>query len=385
MKSPALKQALSAKWLSVALGLGLLFLLLLLHQAFPGSFWTKSIPIPKSSDSIQNANSGVIPNIVHFVHLVEQSPDATFEFPFRQFVAIYSAWYYLRPEKLYIHTNLEEPLIMDALEKTESPYTKAVVRLPGVTFRHATPPDHTTSGLAIDKLPNQSDFVRTVVLGEMGGIYLDDDSYTLRDLKPLRNIGFENIIGQQLNGQICPAVIMSKPGNKLMEAYHTLQNSVFNPARWALHATDLLTTLALDFQLPDNQVLILPQDAFFPLNWRGDELTAIYQVHEDPGLSPANNKDSQNLEEYVKDFQLYGPKTWQKDWRASYTLHGWTSGIRGELNDEQRAAMFGKFGDITLEYVLARNSNFALAVYPAVKHALDNGVLDGAKDRSSQP
>ena len=61
-------------------------------------------------------------------------------------------------------------------------------------------------------------------------------------------------------------------------------------------------------------------------------------------------------------------------------LHGWTSGIRGELNDEQRATMFGKFGGITLDYVLARNSNFALAVYPAVKHALDNGHLDAARN-----
>ena len=66
--------------------------------------------------------------------------------------------------------------------------------------------------------------------------------------------------------------------------------------------------------------------------------------------------------------------------RASFVLHGWTSGLRGELNDEQRATIFGKFGGITLDYILARNSNFALALYPAVKHALDNGVLVAAED-----
>lgn len=102
-------------------------------------------------------------------------------------------------------------------------------------------------------------------------------------------------------------------------------------------------------------------------------------------MSPVNNKDSQDLPEYVKDFHLYGPKTWQKDLRTSYVLHGWTSGIRGEMNDEERASVFGKYGHITLEYILARNSNFALAVYPAVQHALDNGVLDDAKDSESQP
>lgn len=41
--------------------------------------------------------------------------------------------------------------------------------------------------------------------------------------------------------------------------------------------------------------------------------------------------------------------------------------------------MFGKFGGITLEYVLAQNNNFARAVYPAVKHALDNGIITPGK------
>ena len=164
------------------------------------------------------------------------------------------------------------------------------------------------------------------------------------------------------------------PGDQLIIIIKA--DSVFNPSRWALHATDLLTTLAQDFQSPDDQILVLPQDAFFPFNWRGDDLKLIYQIHEDPGLSPVNNKNSQDLLEYIKDFHLHAPETWQKDWRASYVLHGWTSGIKAELSDEERTTMFGNFGGITINYVLARNSNFALAVYPAVRHALDNGTLD---------
>jgi len=201
MKCSALKPALNAKWVSIALGLILLSLLLFFHQAFPGSLSTESFHVLNPSVSIQNADLATIPNIVHFVHLVEQPSDPAFDFPFRQFIAIYSAWYYLQPERIYIHTNVEEQLIENAIKESENPYTKAVVKLPGISFRHAKPPDHTTSGAAIDKLPNQSDFVRTVILGEMGGTYLDDDSYVLRDLKPLRNIGFENVVGQQLNGR----------------------------------------------------------------------------------------------------------------------------------------------------------------------------------------
>ena len=319
-----------------------------------------------------------IPNIVHFVHLLEpnKTSNPVLEFPFRQFVAIYSAWYYLQPQAIYIHTNIEDRLIEQALIRSTNPYSKVVSKLPGIKFNLQIAPNRTTSGDRIDKLPNQSDFVRTTILKEFGGIYLDDDSYVLRDLKPLRRLGFENVVGWQENGQICPAVILSTPKNKLMDAYHVLQDKVFDPDKWAQHATDLLTTLARDFQEPGGQILILPQDTFFPYSWVPAGLQNIYQVKSAPGRDPIVNKDTENMTDYIDNFQLVPPNTWQKDWRSTYVLHGWTSGIEMQLNDKQRAAMFGKYKSITLEYVLSKSNNFARAVYPAVKHALDTGVID---------
>ena len=168
-----------------------------------------------------------------------------------------------------------------------------------------------------------------------------------------------------------------------MKAYHDLQDGAFDPNHWAWHATDLLTTLALEFQIPDRQVLILPHETFIPFGWFPEDLKGIYNVHDDPGKPIINNKDSQNMEEFIRNFELHKPKTWQHDWRSSYVLHGFTSGIQGQLNDAEREEMFGKFGGITLDYVLAQNSNFARAVYPAVKHALDNGYLDHIEDTTS--
>ena len=284
MQYPACKPA--TKWTLAALSL-VLVSLLLLHQLLPIGFTAKSLHIPSLKDSAEKCLTTLetprIPNIVHFVHLVKPSPNPSFEFPFRQFTAIYSAWHYLRPDVIYIHTNVEEHLIEETVKRTTNPYTRAVSKLPGVKFSHHTAPDQTTSGVPIDKLPNQSDFVRTDILDKLGGIYLDDDSYVLRDLEPLSRIHFENIVGKQVNGQICPAVIMSTPGNKLMKAYHALQDSVFDPHFWAHHATDLLTTLAQDFQKPDHQVLILPQDTFFPFAWFPEDLKMMYQVHDDAG------------------------------------------------------------------------------------------------------
>lgn len=422
MQYPATKTTLSPKSTFTALALVLVSLVLLLHQYLPGVFRAPTSPGLENSatspiqhaveavqsvspdglgnndlgkpESLGNKHLGgiedsgrvisTIPNIVHFVHLVNPSEDPVFEFPFRQFIAIYSAWHYLQPDLIYIHTNVEKHLIETTLKNTTNPYTRAVSKLPCVKFNHQQAPNHTTSGIAIDKLPNQSDFVRTEVLRKYGGIYLDDDAYVLRDLKPLRSLAFENIVGRQANAQICPAVILATPENKLMTAYHALQDRVFDSNSWARHATDLLTSLVLDFQIPDHQVLILPQDTFFPLQWGQPELEVIYQVHNDTDSRDhevlADQSEAQmNMTDFIDNFQMDKSNAWKRDWRCSYVLHGWTSGIDMNMDENSRKGLFGEFGAITPAYVMARNSNFARAVYPAVKHAIDHDVLQEAK------
>ena len=218
---------------------------------------------------------------------------------------------------------------------------------------HQTPPNHTKYGVSIDKLPEKSNLVRAGDLEEFGGIYLDADSYVFQDLDPLPCTGFENVVGQRANTQICPAVILAAPGNKMMEAYHNLHQRVFRLNRWALHATDLLTTVAREFQMPDRQVLVLPYSTFFPFDWVNAELKKLYQVYQDLGVPAVNNKGIKNLTEFVDNFQLYESKTWQKDWRSVYVLHRWSSGIEKHLNVQEVQEMFGKFGGITPQYVLA--------------------------------
>ena len=62
-------------------------------------------------------------------------------------------------------------------------------------------------------------------------------------------------------------------------------------------------------------------------------------------------------------------------------LHGWTSSIKNNFDgNENTPELFDEYKGISLDYVLARNSNFARAVYPAVKDALDSGFLDEFMD-----
>ena len=117
--------------------------------------------------------------------------------------------------------------------------------------------------MKIVKLPNKSDFVRTRVMKRWGGIYLDEDIYLLKDLSVLRHAGFQNVVGRQAYGAICPALFLSMPENELITAYHALQDSVFDGG-WSTHAVELLERLVLEFSDRDRQVLVLEQEAFFP-------------------------------------------------------------------------------------------------------------------------
>ena len=164
-----------------------------------------------------------------------------------------------------------------------------------------------------------------------------------------------------------------------MSAYHTLQDSIFD-GEWQTHATTLLTTLVKDFQQPEGQVLVLDQEAFFPLSWMMDDLVTMYGDNDEAegeGVEVVNNRPTTNLTEYVHNFHLDPPATWKRDWRLSYVLHGWMSALKRNVEKLEEREGFGDFSEgITLDYVLAGRSNFALAVRPAVRHALDTGVLD---------
>ena len=172
-----------------------------------------------------------------------------------------------------------------------------------------------------------------------------------------------------------------------MSAYHALQDSIFD-GEWQTHATTLLTTLVRDFQEPDGQVLVLDKETFFPLSWMHDDLVTLYGVNEHSASSVegANNRPTENLTDFIENFHLQPPaETWKRDWRLSYVLHGWTTSLTRNLEMlEREDGVFGEFGEgITLEYVLAGRSNFAVAVGKAVRHAVETGVLDHVGNMST--
>ena len=323
-----------------------------------------------------------IPNIVHFVHMIRGSDEEpVFEIAFRQFIAIYSAQYYLNPGTIYIHTNIEERLIEAAINASMTPYSHILTRLPNIIFNQVSPPLRTSRGKDVHELAHRSDLVRTQVLKEWGGLYLDEDSYVIKDLRPLRNSGFRTIVGLESDDKISNAVIFTAPGSNLITTFEALQEDSYDGDSTA-HSMDLLTHLAQDFSGTDKGVLILPRQAFYSIDEHG--LKDFYRIDQvDPDERPLTDcEECQDVNTYLeKADEEDEDEDSRVNWRGAYVLHGCDSALRDMQEHED---VFGSDGDITVEYVLERKSLFASAVYPAIRHAMDAGLLDGIEDELTQ-
>lgn len=366
-----------------AVGAGFLFFLFVLLGALHPA--TRSTVADLMSDSsISKAEETAfpdtehpseIPNIIHYVHVLppaDKNKKQVIEFKFSNFISVYSAILYTNPDAIYIHTNGGEDLIQQA-KNSSNQWTRVIANLPMVEFKYTDLPTRTSKGLEIVQFANRADFIRTRVVAEYGGVYIDEDIYLVKDLAPLRRSGFQNVVGRQQGGAVCNGMFMSMPGSEMAKVFYGLQDSAFDGG-WSTHGVELLTRLAAEFAGRDGQVLIMEQWAFFPESWEGWGVKDIYELHESKDMKGEDiytfeKAQEFNLTTFMDSFVLRPGWSWRIDWRQSYAVHGWNSQAMGQ------GWLFGEYKTITMKYVLARNSNFARAVYPAVKHALDAGFI----------
>lgn len=200
----------------------ILFIAIILYYSYHLSL--DNLRIIESINVFNNNPSATeIPNIVHFMHLLSLSKKThpPFQFEFQHFISVYSAYLYLQPDEIYIHTNVA-PNIVEQARDSPHRWTRAIANLPIVIFNYETAPDVIIAGKKIVKLSNKSDFVRTRVMKRWDGIYLDEDIYLLKDLSVLRHAGFQNVMERQAYGAICPVLFLSMPENEMIMAYHAL-------------------------------------------------------------------------------------------------------------------------------------------------------------------
>lgn len=249
----------------------------------------------------------------------------------------------------------------------------------------------------------------------LGGIYLDFDSFILRDLRPLRYSGFKNVFGKQGNGQIGAGLILAEKESFVMSLFICLMDEAYDGG-WDTHIIDLADRIIASIApLNSYEVLLLDRDAFFPLTWKPKDLMQIYAsipesinattstqeievTFEDEQEGDELAMNESDRKKYRSDIGAFVGSIAQEerrklaieffksfpgvhasnnvgtvDFRLSWAIHGFNNAFishnakTGELQDAI---------NMNVTYILSRSSNFALAVYPAVKHAFDSGMLD---------
>lgn len=301
-------------------------------------------------------------------------PDADIEFELRHYIAVYSAYLYFSPDVIYIHTDASESAIARAMSSAaDAPniWTHRIFNLPRVQVRRIAIPQTTTQGKELSCQAHRSDIVRPEILHEFGGMYFDFNIYPLRDFASLRQAGYANIVGLEPYDYVNNGCVLSVKGSPMMRLFNKYQNIVYD-GEWITHSVQLLTTLSRRMSLVPWEVLIMGRLAFNPSTWWEEDKNTLYgntnvtQWEEPVIVDPANIADFRSsLDPYETLWLSPTPADKQEfDYSQTYAIHAYK--------------IYNVNPPISMPYLLARQSNFAKAVYPVVKHAVNAGLLSAS-------
>ncbi|KAG0411977.1 hypothetical protein HPB47_010891 [Ixodes persulcatus] len=166
----------------------------------------------------------IVPNIVHFIRLGEAP------LSFVEAVCMRAAWLQQQPESLMIHC--------DKCNATmESPLWYLIKDLPGLTLRYIQRPTE-IFGVKLRYIEHTSDVVRAVVLMKHGGIYLDGDSYLVKNLDVYRR--YEMSIGWYPGRSVGTQVLVAHKDARYLKLWYDSYR-MYRPELWYWNAGDLPT------------------------------------------------------------------------------------------------------------------------------------------------
>ncbi|GAB1310822.1 Glycosyl transferase [Madurella fahalii] len=315
--------------------------------------------------------NGAIPNYVHFVYILPDS-SKDFNFEFSHFLSIYAAWFYWRPDSIFLHTNVRagSESIVRARQGLAGKWNKLIFTLFDIQINTVEVPTHAGNGVEIQGMEHKSDFVRVKAVYEFGGIYIDWDVHALRDIRPLRESGFKAIAGRQLGGQVNSGTFMSVKHGKMIKLWMDGMNVAYTGG-WTTHSNEIITKYSQRLVREAGEMLIMERDAFAPGSWNNDDTDDLFGLRDGPSnLADISQGDPlPSFDESFSDRWDHPDRypSWARDWSHTYLMHAFAPNRWGHKVDG--------FEHITPRYVLNRTSNFALAVYPVASHMYAEGLI----------
>lgn len=156
-----------------------------------------------------------------------------------------------------------------------------------------------------------------------------------------------------------------------MQIYMKASDKFFDSV-WATASVHLLTDIANRLSAIPNEVLVLQPKAFGPTSWEYADQVRLFKPHfETPperevwtSTSKNTMKTCQDMLNMLAEKEVFGPDDWEMDFSSTYVLHA----IDGEY-------IRGWDNKVDLDYILARQSNYARPVDPAIARATESGAI----------
>jgi len=309
-----------------------------------------------------------IPNIVHYVWILNQRQD-NMRLGFEHFLSLYAASTLWNPDKIYIHTDIPEGKFLPEAG-AESPSDKwniLIANTSNVEINHIIAPALVPgTNKTITRIEHKSDFIRLQMMRRYGGVYLDWDAHPLRDIKPLRYSGFKAIVGREPSHRVQTGTYMATKDSLLMKIWSEKMSLSYD-GTWARHSNRLLTYLAPRIVSHPREVLIMEQDAFTPGDFTTPSYNRFYDTHFDSPIQDLSDMWEGLFDRY--DEPNRWPK-WHINYDATYVLH-----VFGLQRAHKDLVLNNGYTELTPEYVLARQSNAARALYPTARRMVEQSLI----------
>lgn len=154
--------------------------------------------------------------------------------------------------------------------------------------------------------------------------------------------------------------------------YHAAEE--FFDGHWATASVHVLTDLANRLSVIPSEVLILQPQAFAPMSWEFEDQKRLFQPSlksstlQNPfrNISGPATPTCQDALAWLARRDKWTTEAEEMDFSSSYVLHAF---------DDATDKIWGWDHVVDVGYVLARQSNYARAVFPAVWHAVQAGII----------
>ncbi len=290
---------------------------------------------------------------------------------------MYAANYQWRPHTIYLHTNVpaDSPTIARARSGAAGKWTRLIfTHFPNLQLRTVPVPTHADNGVELHYLEHRSDFVRVAAVAELGGVYIDFDVHALRDIRVLRESGFRGVAGRQSGGELNSGTFMAVQGARMMQLWKERMHQVYDKA-WTTHSNIALTTVGERLVREEGEVLIMDQDAFAPGGSGEQDNIMLFAVRDGTASNLEGIVQGDTLrtfdDETVEE-RWVSPERFPegvRDWSTTYMIHAFSPHRFPERK-------IPGYQHITPRYILARQSNFARAVYPVAKMMYEQGLIE---------